>query len=44
MVQLKGELCYFTRNKKKNQKNIDFIDFFNVQKPKNKAKSLLFQI
>ena len=44
MVQLKGELCYLIRKHKERSKNVDFIDFFNVKNPQNRAKLLPFQI
>ena len=44
MVQLKGELYYLTKKIQKDQKNVDFKDFFNVKKPQNRPKSTPFQI
>ena len=37
MVQLKGELCSLLKNILKDQKNVDFNDFFNVKNPQNRG-------
>ena len=45
MLQLKGELGYLQKiYVKRLKKNVDFINFFNLKKAQNRAKSLLFQI
>ena len=43
MVQLKRELNHLEKKYIKKLKRVDFTNFFNLKKPQNRAKLLLFQ-